>query len=218
MAAKLWSAWYDAVLPSLPGLPTGAPADFFIKRAAIEFCDRALVWRVPIPAFQATAATPTYTLAAPVADTMVSQLLSLRFLGKKLTNKSAAWLEDYYGPNQDWRDVTADPPQYWVSEFPNQITLAPFPVSTTAAAIDGWCAVKPTDTATGLDEAIWREYHDEIASLAKARAMEIPRKPYSNQGKSDQLLAQVASSIGQIAYAIERGGGDGTLRTKTHWI
>ncbi len=217
MANKLWTDWYDAVVPALPGLPLAA-ASFAIKRAAIEFCDRSLAWRVAIPAFQATAATGSYTLAAPVAGTIVAKVLELRYKGKLLTNKSPAWLAEHYGDGVDWRTVTADPPTYWTSEFPNQVTIVPLPVTTVAAALAGWCAVKPTDAATGLDEAIWREYHDEIANLAKARLMESPRKPYSNAAEAERLLSEVDSAIGLIAYMRERGGGNAPFRTKTHWI
>lgn len=216
--AKLWSDWYDAVLPFLRGLPPGVVADFYIKRAAIEFCDRSLAWRVAIPAFQATAATGTYTLAAPVAGTTVVEVLELRFLGRELEQKTPEWLKDYYGPSQDWRAKTADPPMYMTCEFPNQVTIVPMPVSTTAAALKGWCAVKPLDTATGVDDNIWREYHDEVATLAKAMAMASPSKPYTDKVGAEKLRADIDSRLGFISLQRAKGAARAPFRTKTHWI
>lgn len=216
--AKTWADWYDAVLPSLPGLPTGAPADFFIRRGAIEFFDRSLAWHEAIADFNATAATPTYTLAAPVAGTLIVKVLEINFRGKPLLDKSPAWLKAYYGENVDWRTKTADPPLYWLSERPNQVRLVPFPVSTTANALDGWAAVKPTDDAANVPDEIWREYHDEVADLAKAFAMRVPKKPYTNPQEAQRLEDKVESRIGFIALQRARGGGNAPMRTHTHWI
>lgn len=218
MAEKTWAAWYDSVLPALPGLPTGAPADFIIRRAAIEFFDRSLAWRVAVPAFDATATVGTYTLAAPVVKTMVAKLLELRFQGKELEEKSPAWLKEHYGTGQDWRSASGDPPTYFTSEYPNQVTIVPKPITTTAGALAGWCAVKPLDDATGVDEAVWREYHDPIAALAKAMGLDVPKKPYSNPQEAMRLRAYVDGEIGMAAYHRERGGGSAPFRTRTHWI
>jgi hypothetical protein len=216
--AKLWADWYDPVLPHLPGLPAGAPADFLIKRAAIEFFDRSLAWRVAIPAFQATIATGSYTLAAPVAGAIVVKVLELRFSGKELLPKTPSWLKDNYGPGQDWRTVSADPPTYWLSEYPNQVTIVPKPLTTTASALAGWCAVKPTDAATDVPDDIWREYFQEVADLAKARAMELPKKPYTDKAQARDLLEKIDGRIGAIAYSVSSGANSASRRVRTHWI
>lgn len=216
MANKLWSDWYDGVLPELPGLPEGTPADFYIRRAAIEFCKRSQCWRQAIPAFNATAATGVYTLANPVTGAMVAKVLELRFLGRELLVKTPEWLDDKYGPGQDWRTVTADPPVYYTTEQPNKVTIVPFPISTTASALTGFAALMPTDDSTGLDEVIWREHFDDVAKLAKAVAMESAKKPYSNTSRAQQLRKEVDSAIGFVGYNRARGGR-GTYRTKTHW-
>lgn len=214
--AKVWSTLYDAVIPHLPGLAPGGPADFIIKRAAIEFFDRTCAWRVAIPAFQATANTGTYTLAAPVATTTVVKVLELRYLGKELTHKSPEWLREHYGMD-DWRAKTGTP-QFWTEEAPNEVTVVPKPTVTTADALAGWCAVKPLDDATGIQtDAMWREYHDEIAELAVARGMLSPRKPYTDKAEGREKLKEIDGKIGLIAFHRSSGGG-ARQRTRTHWI
>lgn len=218
MADKAWADWYDAVIPALPGLPTGAPADYFIKRAAIEFFDRSCAWRAAIPAFEATINVGTYTLAAPLATTQVVKVLELRFQGRELLHRSPAWLKEKYGQAQDWRNVSAPAPTYWTSEGANKVTIVPKPTATVADALAGWAAIKPTEAATGIDEWLYRDYHDEIADLAVARAAELERRPYSNAREAQRRHSKVNTSIGLIAYELARGRGDGPYRTKTHWI
>lgn len=216
--AKAWSAWYDAVLPHLPGLPAGAPADFIIKRAAIEFFDRSLAWRVAIPDFNATADTPTYVLAAPVLSTLIVKVLDLRFQGKELTPMTPDELREMYGAGVDWRSRGGAAPSYWTSEYPNQVRVVPYPTTTTVNALDGWAAVKPADDAATVPDEIWREYHDDVAMLARARAMEVPKKPYSNPQRAEALLAKVDTRIGLVALQREKGASRAPMRTKTHWI
>ena len=214
--AKVWSTLYDAVLPHLSGLTPGAPADFLIKRAAIEFFDRSCAWRVAIPAFQATADTGAYTLAAPVATTTVVKVTELRYLGKPLEHKTPGWLAEHYD-TEDWRAKTGTP-LYWTEEAPNEVTIVPKPTVTTAAALAGWCAVKPLDDASGIQtDAMWREHHDTIARLAVARGMLSPKKPYTDKAEGRQMLKDLEGEIGLIGYHISTGGG-GVHRTRTHWI
>jgi hypothetical protein len=218
MAEKAWSEWYDAVLPNLPGLPAGGPADFFIKRAAIEFFDRSCAYRVAIPAFAATAATPTYTLAAPIANHLVVKVLDLRFEGRRLTPARPEELAELYGTGIDWRDQTADPPIYWTSESPNVVRLVPFPVTTTAGALDGWAAIKPNESATGVEENFYRDHYQAIADMAMAMAMGSPRKPYSNPQEAERLRLKVDASVGFAALRADRGNSRAPMRTKTSWI
>jgi hypothetical protein len=214
--AKAWSTCYDFVLPHLPGLTPGAPADFLIKRAAIEFFDRSCAWRVAIPAF-ASAASATYVIANLVTNTQVARVLELRYLGRELEHKTPEWLREHYG-REDWRAVTGSIPLYWTEEAPNEVTIIPAPTAIVAAVFSGWAAVKPLDDATGIQtDAVWREYIDTIAKLAKARGMEMPKKPYTDKAQAKELLAEVASEIGMLAFHREAGSG-GVMRTKTHWI
>lgn len=217
MANKLWADFYDGVMPELPGLPSGTPADFFIKRAAIEFCDRSLKWQVEIPAFATVADTGTYSLAAPVAGAMVAKIMEIRYLDKELDPATPAQLRARYGSGRDWRGVTGETPTYWTSERPNQVTIVPAPDAVVADAISGWAAIKPADDATGLDEVIWREHFQTICNLAKAMAMEVPKKPYSNPQRAMQLRNSVDSDIGWAQYGAFRGKA-GRLGTRTHWI
>lgn len=216
MAEKTWAEWYDAVLPHLPGLPTGAPADYFIKRAAIEFLDRTGVWQEDLAAFNAVAGTGTYTLTAPVAGTKIARLLELYFSGKDLTSKTPAWLKEHYGA-QNWRSVSGGSPTYWTSEYPGKVTVVAKPTANTANAFTGRVSLKPLETATGIEEAFWSEYHEEIAKLAKARAMELTRRPFSNPQEALRLNAEVDSAIGFITLDAARGRSRAPMRTRTHW-
>lgn len=219
MAEKAWSAWYDAVLPSLPGLPAGTSADLFIKRAAIEFCDRSLAWQDTITAITTVDNTREYAVASSVSGTMVARLLELRYLNKALIPTTPAELEERYGPGQHWRLLSGDPPTHWLQEHPAKVTISKGTATGVVGALTGWAAIKPLDTATGVDEIIWREYHDEIADLAKAHAMNLGKTvPYSDRAEAQRLRSKVEEQLGFIALRMAKGRTGAPMRTKTHWI
>jgi hypothetical protein len=152
VADRLWSGWYDAVLIHAPGCPI-AVADFAIKRSAIEFCVESQAWRKAVPSIDSVAGTGEYTLPAVAAGVMVAKLLETRWLGKELVPTTPEKLRDIYGPN-DWR-VLQGTPTRWLQETVNTVRVVPAPTATTVAAINGlWAAVRPTDTATGIDDAV----------------------------------------------------------------
>lgn len=214
----LWSAFYDLVLPSLPGLPTGTPADHFIKHAAIEFLDRSLVYRLAIAAQNIVASTSTYVLTPTPANTGVAKVLEVRVSDRLLENRGEAWLKDHYGPGQDWSEVTSAAPEYWFESLPGSVRLVGIPNANITNGLTAYVAAKPTESATGVDDAIYAAHRREIADLAKAMAMEIEGAPYSNPKKAQSLRSDVDQRIGLVAYKRDRGGGDGAFRTRTHWI
>jgi hypothetical protein len=213
--AQAWSAWYDFVLPHLPGLLKGAPADFYIKRAAIEFFDRSLAWRVAIPAFNSTLNVGTYTLAAPVANTIIVKVLELRLNGVELDPWTPDQLNAQYGPGRNWRTVTGVPGQ-WTSEYPNQVTLVPMPTVTTVGGLTGWAAVKPLAAAANIPDELFEEHVQTIADLAIGRAKASMSKPYTDPQGSMQYLAKADADIALTAYYTSKGPG--VRRSKTHWI
>lgn len=213
MADRLWSAWYDAVLPHAPGCPV-AVASYEIKRAAIEFCDRSLAWRKPMTAIDSAVGVGEYTLPDVAAGVMVVQLLEARWLGVKLTKKRPDELESLYAPT-DWRAVPGTP-LYFTQETPNAVRLVPAPNVLTVAAINGlWAAVKPKDDATGIDDAVAGENYTAIADGALRNIFRSPKKKYTNPTLADAHGAIFDSEIGNAAYRAFRGGAGTTTRTQT---
>ena len=214
MADRAWSGWYDAVLPDMPGCPIAA-ADYAIKRAAIEYCDRSCAWRKAVPAIDSVASTGEYTLPAVASGVMVVKLFEARWLGKELTFKTPGELKDLYSPT-DWRGVTGTP-SYFTQETPNTIRLVPAPDVSTVGAINGlWAAVRPTDAATGIDDAFASENYLGIADGAKRNLCASPEKPYTNPSLAATYAAIFDSEIGNASFRAMKGMG-GKARTRTHF-
>lgn len=215
MADRLWSAWYDAVVPQAPGCPI-AVVDYQIKRAAIEFCDKSGAWRKAVPDIDSVANTGEYSLPAVATGVKVVKLLECRFLGQALKPKRPDELEALYSPNE-WRALTG-PPLYFVQETPNMVRLVPAPTVTTVGAIEGmWASVRPTDVATGIEDATGSEYHQEIADGALKNIYAIPQKPYSNATLAGTYYALFHSHIGNAAYRAFRGNSKTGSRTETSY-
>lgn len=213
MADRAWSAWYDAVIPRVPGCPLAA-ADYAIKRSAIEFCDRSCAWRKAVPSINSVAGTGEYVLPDVATGVKVVQLLEARWLGVKLYPKRPEQLDELYGP-VDWRGVQG-PPQYFTQETPNTVRLVPAPDVTTASAINGlFAAVRPKDDATGIDDAFASENHEPIAEGALRNLYRAPGMPYTNGTLSDTYGALFDSAIGNAAFRAARGNVRSPMRTKT---
>jgi hypothetical protein len=222
MADKVWADWYDAVLPSLPGLPAGAPADYFIRRAAIELCDRTGVYRASITALSTIANQALYSIASSLANTEVSRVLRMRYSNtRELTHRSPDWLTEHYG-GKNWRTTEVSGPtasiEFWTQFTPQSVLLVPVPNDAVASIITGEVAVRPTIAAAGVEELIGTEHFQTIADLARANAMGMSRKPYTDKEEAARLRAKVDSDVGFITMRMHKGNGPGPMRTKTYWI
>lgn len=217
--AGLWADFYDFVLPELPGLPAGAPADHYIRSAAIEFFERTNNWRVETAGQNIVAAQAAYLLTPPTANTQVTKVLEVRIEDRLLTPMGEQALVEKYGPSIDWQEVTSEKPEYWnISLPPDTIRLVGIPTANVTAGLTAQVAIVPTLAATGIDDALFRAFRTQIAALSKAMAMESARKPYSNVERAEKLRQWVNEEIGFAAYVFNKGGGRGRMRTRTHWI
>jgi hypothetical protein len=215
VADRLWSGWYDAVLPEVPGCAI-AVADFAIKRAAIEFCVESCAWRKAVPAIDSVASTGEYTFPAVATGVMVAKLLEARWIGTKLYNQRPDELAELFGPT-DWRALTPATPRYFVQETPNAVRLVPTPDVSTVGAINGlWAAVRPTDTATGIDDAVASENFDAIKDGALRNLFASSNKPYTNPQLAGVYALLFSSAIGNAAFRAFRGG-KGAPRTMTSY-
>lgn len=215
MADRLWSAWYDAVLPHVPGCPV-ALAAFAIKRAAIEYCDRSRAWRKPLANIDSVATQGEYVLPDVATGEMVAKLLEARWLGQKIYSKRPDEIAALFNP-VDWRAALGTP-LYFTQETPNTVRLVAAPNVSTPAAITGlWAAVKPKDDATGIDDAFANENYQAIADGALRNLFRSPKKPFTNPGLEAMHGAIFDSEIGNAAYRAFRGNVSSSSRTKTYF-
>lgn len=166
----LWTAFYDYILPDLPGCPF-AVADNALRLAAIAFCEQSLAWRYQHPGVSVVPATAEYAFVPP-AEAVVHAITYAEFAGKEI--------EAHAGEANiriaDWRNRTGTPE--YVLGGATSLTLVPIP--DVAGTLKLTVALKPSPTATGVDDNIFNEYREAIVHGALAKLMLSPKKPYTS--------------------------------------
>lgn len=170
----LWSAFYDYILPDLPGVPA-ALVDLHLRRTAIDFLGESGVYTTKITPIDIVAGTADYTLASPVAETEPAFAWALWADTTKLTPTSLAVLDG----SGSWESRTGV-----VSSFaqttPTLVTLYPKPDTASVGGLTGRIAIRPTFTSTGVTDWVGQLYIDALALGTKARLMAMANKPWTN--------------------------------------
>lgn len=159
--------------------PAFAIADA-VQLAAIEFFTHTRVWR----------SAPRITLGTTVAsqaDYTVAPPTSLDMVGLP-----AAWIDDkeiYEALQRDSTDVkpgdlaTTSADMKILVTAANQVTLLPAPV-TPGQVLRGTVAYAPSQSATGIEDAMWLKYRETIRELALAKLKRMQGKPWSQLGEA----------------------------------
>jgi hypothetical protein len=192
---KLWSDFYDLVLPDLPGCPEVA-ADQALRQVAIAFCEQSLAWRWRHPDIPVVAGTSRYDYM-PLGNAAVHAVTWARFNEGDIEPVAEADISIH-----DWRNATGHP-RYVLGDATG-ITLVPRPDLPGTLTLE--VVLKPALDATGVEDDIFREYHQVIAHGAIGRLMLSPNKPYTN--------GQLAG-LHQFEF-ITGTGAAGTQRARNH--
>lgn len=158
----------------IPELPSFV-ADRELLRAAREFCEETRAWRANINV-TTVASTATYTLSVPTNTELVDVISMKKSDGSTpVVPRTFKWLDENLA---DWRTTTSDTANYYVLESNNVVRL----VYTPAAAVtyNTRIAVKPTLSATTLDDVLVNKYREPLISGALGLLFMIPRKPWSD--------------------------------------
>lgn len=212
MANKLWTDWYDELLPDVPGC-NETIASYAIKRAAIEFCERSQVYQAAVPDVASVNGTSEYALPDVASGVIATQLLELWYYNGtttvRLKYRTPRQLTGLYGPAVNWRTAIGTGQLYFTQEMPGKVRIAQVPNASQANALTRmWAAARPKDDATGIDELIGIPYWRAIGYGAKRELMGSPKKPYTNPDLAafNGQLFEVAIKEAQVrAFQARRG-------------
>jgi hypothetical protein len=200
---KLWSDFYDSALPELPGCPFVA-LNHALRQSAIAFCEQSLVWTYEHPDISIVAGVDEYAYIPP-AETLVHAVTWAKFNETELDTRT----RDEDMRIWDWRNQTGVP-QY-VLNMPNSLKLVPKP------DLDGTLklivALKPDNSAIGIDDVMFQEHREAIAHGAKARLMLSPRKPYTDPERAVLNMQMFNSKVLSAGVRASRNYTLAPLRT-----
>jgi hypothetical protein len=200
---KLWSDFYDLVMPDLPGCPF-VMIDNALRQSAISFCEQSLAWRWDHPDIAVAAGTAAYDFAPPV-DAAVHGIIHAALDGKQIESHAG-------GSNimiADWRNRSGAP--RYILGGPAAVTLVPNPDA--AGTLTMTVALKPSPASTGVDDSQFNEYREAIIHGGLARLMLSPKKPYTNTQLAAYHQQQFSIRTAAAGLRVSRSYTRAPLRT-----
>lgn len=211
MAEALFSTLYNRLSPSAPGVPQPVAVDY-IRRAAIESCERTLAYRYNQAAITSVAGTISYAFT-PASNTAVHAVLGANVDGSVL---SPATLEQILVRYPSWPDASADKrgtPRFFTHINPQFFDVAPAP-DTSAYEITMILALKPTTSSTGMEQAYLDELEDVILHGALQHLLVLPERPWSDRELAAYHAKQFAYKISERRARTNMGPGRGTVSVR----
>lgn len=208
---KTTSAFYDRVIPDIPGFVTGV-VDLAIRDAAIAFCEKSLCWRQTLDPIgisanvdQVSLSLPQYTVIADVLDAELA---------------TGGWLEprNLAGTQTERASVGGVPPRTgtpsgYLLFDEGYLTIDPVPVG--ADTLTLLVALKPARDAAKLPSFLYERWAPAIAAGAKAELMRQQKKPWSNPGLSVAQQMMFDQAISTAAMRAARSNTRMPLRART---
>ena len=173
------TAFLDYVLPHVPGC-TNEMALLEIKSTIIEFCEKSLILQTDHDPVTAVSGTIDYDLEPP-KDRLVVRVMKAWYKGQELEEMAPDDIDtpSVYNQNSGYHVHRADPLQFFQKDA-RTFSVYPIPNETVRQSITLRVALKPTRSATTIDDLIYEEYAETIGSGAISRLALSPGKPYSN--------------------------------------
>lgn len=186
---KNHSDFLDYVLPHVPGC-TNEMALLEIKNTIIDFCEKSLILQEDHDPVTAIANIMDYDLEPP-KDRLVVKIMSAWFKGNPLDPiaPDEVHTPSIYNQRSGALVNKGDPRQY-LQKDARTFSVYPIPQKTDAQSITMRVALKPTRSATTIDDLIYEEYAETVGRGAVSRLAISPGKPYS-----DEKLAAVSNAL-----------------------
>ena len=202
MATRDFDSLAVRLQPTVPGCPRQTIVKY-IRDAAIKTCERTLAWRYQVPKFDLTPGTYLYDYRQPF-DSEVHAVFKV-FMNDSplevLTLDRAlelypAWA-DKYTTSGDIATYGSQPRS--VTEVsPNQFAVLPLPDAVRTYTVRMFVALKPTRSASGMDEVIFDDLEDTIMHGALQMLLVLPKTNWADR----ELAAYHAKQ--HLAQLVER--------------
>lgn len=190
---KLWTEFYDTLLPDVPGC-NPAMANIALRHAAREFCERTKAWdewRGP----QLTVATSIqYDFDIATTEEVV------KLLGATLAGCDLKVLSVNDLPN-NWQTYTGCTSGILTQD---RRTFYVIPQREAGIEIRTRVALKPSNKGTGVSDELFAHYLEDICVGARARLHTSIKKPYTDKTTAAECRADFDQRMAKVARAVEK--------------
>lgn len=181
-----WSAFYDYVMPEIPGVNTDL-VDIYLRRAAIEFCEETAVYTADHDPISLIKGIAEYDLEPPEQETDIVSVkkawvgdASIEYVSQDTLNQRPTY----------WPNETAPRPTAFTQQTQTSLIVYPKPSESLRNGMHMKVVLRPALTATGIVDWMATKYIQEISDGAKAMLMAMPNKPWSQPEGAGLYRAQ----------------------------
>jgi len=196
------SAFYSRILPYLPGC-SEPMVDQVLLDSAIEFCENSLSIRQNLDPFYTRAGAPEYDLDTPSKEYTIARVMSVNLAGDEL---EPVMIEKVRG---SLSTVNSKPRGFYTDRVDSTLVLRLTPTPDDKYEVKVVAALRPSRTATLLDDDLLNLWVAPLTQAALARAMMIPDQPFTNPAMSVAMSMSAAklTSTARIegTYGLIRG-------------
>jgi hypothetical protein len=186
----------------------------YIRYSAIRACERTLAWRYTQPKFNLTPGVPQYNYNKPF-DTDVHAVFSVslnddaleRLTLDEALERYPAWV-DTYTTAEDIAEYGSEPRSI-TQLSPHQFVVLPLPDAEKTYTMRMIYALKPSRTATEMDEFIFNDLEEVILHGALQHLLVLPNTNWSDRELASyhakQFIAQVTERRARANLGNSRG-------------
>jgi len=205
-----FSAWYDYVLPDVPGLTPGAAAQQAIREAGIEYARLARMMESDAVPINVVAGQGDYAIVTTDGSIVIEPKL-VTLDGKELTPASEGDIEAELGTG--WRSMV-DTPTFFYCKEEGGITLAAKPAASSIGGLLVTAYVTPAASATTLPPRMFnvQDHRYAVASGAKASLLASQNKPYTNPELARVFRAMFEDYVGSTQANRAKGNTGKPMR------
>jgi len=182
---KALSTFYPRILPYLPGCSEPLVNQVLLN-SAIEFCENSMVLRQNLASFNTTINVSQYSLDAPSAQHDINRVMGVTLDNMELRPGMAEIVHN------DLPTDKAKPRAFYTDRTDSTFTLNLTPPPDAVYPVIVAVTLRPTRSATALDNDLYNIWIDPIVSGAIARAMMVPDQAFSNPAQAQYLLDSAA--------------------------
>lgn len=179
MADRTFLSLESTLAASVAGCPRPTIIQY-VRNAAIEVCEKTLVWRYEQDPIRLTAGVYEYDYEVP-DDTEVVAIIHATVNGNPLTPCTQ---EDIHARYPQWpsADATQRSTPVLIGQFdPGHFILSPVPDDSVDYDVKMFLALRPTRTATGMAEAPFNECEQLIVHGALQHLLVLPEKSWTDR-------------------------------------
>jgi hypothetical protein len=215
MATREFKDLITRINPSTPGCPQETMFQY-IRDAAVRACERTLAWRYTQPKFNLTAGIPQYNYNKPF-DTEVHAVFAVwlnddpldRLTLDEAINRYPAWADTYTTA----ADITeyGSEPRAITQLSPHQFVVLPLPDAEKTYTMRMIYALKPSRTATEMDETIFNDLEEVIMHGALQHLLVLPNTNWSDRELASYHAKQFISQVTERRARANLGNSRGSL-------